>query len=328
MNIDTGTILVTGAGGFIGSHLVEHLLDRGCGVRAFLRYNSRNHYGHLERLGARLSDVDVQTGDLRDRDAVEKAVEGCNVVLHLGALIGIPYSYDFPGDVFATNLGGTLNMLDAAKRHGVEKTVVTSTSEVYGTPLYVPIDEKHPLQAQSPYAASKIAADKLAESYFLSYDLPVATLRPFNTYGPRQSARAVIPTIITQALTKREVRLGSLHPRRDMLFVNDTVRGFIAVAESDSSVGKVYNVGTGGDLSIGDLVEQALIILGIQADVIRDENRVRPEASEVQRLVCNYTRSLEELDWQPQYSLEDGLRRTVSYIREHIDEYKAELYNV
>ena len=190
MKIDTGTVLVTGAGGFIGSHLTEHLLERGCKVRAFLRYNSRNHYGHLERLGARLGEIEIINGDLRDRDAVEKAVKGSSVVLHLGALIGIPYSYDFPGDVMATNLGGTLNVLDAARRHAVEKVVITSTSEVYGTPLYVPIDEKHPLQAQSPYAASKVAADKLAESYFLSYDLPVATLRPFNTYGPRQSARA------------------------------------------------------------------------------------------------------------------------------------------
>lgn len=328
MDLKSGKILVTGAGGFIGSHLVERLIKEDCTVRAFVRYNSRNDYGHLESLGRHIKDIEIVTGDLRDTETVRRAVKGCSLVFHLGALIGIPYSYESPGDVIATNVTGTLNILDAARKYSTEKLVITSTSEVYGTPLYVPIDEKHPLHAQSPYAASKIAADKLAESYFLSYDVQVATLRPFNTFGPRQSARAVIPTIITQALTSKTIRLGSLAPRRDLLFVRDTVDGFLSVAQHESSVGKTFNIGTGGDLSIGDLVEQILLIIGTKAEIIEDRQRIRPESSEVQRLVCNYTQALENLNWQPQYSLEDGLRRTIFYIKENMDAYKAEQYNV
>ena len=328
MDLKRGKILVTGAGGFIGSHLVERLIKEDCTVRAFVRYNSRNDYGHLESLGRHIKDIEIVTGDLRDTETVRRAVKDCSLVFHLGALIGIPYSYESPADVIATNVTGTLNVLDAARKYGTEKLVVTSTSEVYGTPLYVPIDEKHPLHAQSPYAASKIAADKLAESYFLSYDVQVATLRPFNTFGPRQSARAVIPTIITQALTSKTIRLGSLAPRRDLLFVRDTVDGFLSVAQHESSVGKTFNIGTGGDLSIGDLVEQILLIIGTKAEIIEDRQRIRPESSEVQRLVCNYTQALENLNWQPQYSLEDGLRRTIFYIKENMDAYKAEQYNV
>jgi len=328
MDIAKGKVLVTGAGGFIGSHLVEGLLAQGCQVRAFVRYNSRNDFGNLELLGGRLREIEVLTGDLRDYAAVRRAVDGCRLVLHLGALIGIPYSYVCPRDVFAVNLGGTLNVLDAARECGTEKMVVTSTSEVFGTPLYVPIDEKHPLQAQSPYAASKIASDKAAESYVLSFDLPVAVLRPFNTYGPRQSARAVIPTIAAQAMVNRRVRLGSLQPRRDLLYVSDTVAGFIAAARCDAAVGKAVNIGTGGEVSVGELAELILQVLGLEAPIEADSARMRPAHSEVMRLQCNPRLAESLLGWEAKVGLEEGLTRTVSWIRENIGAYKAELYNV
>lgn len=328
MKIKDCKVLVTGAGGFIGSHLAEVLAKKGAKVRAFLRYNSRNHFGHLERLNEIVKEMEIHTGDLRDRDAVRRAVKGCDVVFHLGALIGIPYSYKNPADVYDTNLGGTLNILDAVKEFDVEKAVLTSTSEVYGTPLYVPIDEKHPLQTQSPYAASKVASDKAGESYFHSFNLPVATIRPFNTFGPRQSARAVIPSIITQALAGDVIKLGSLHPRRDLLFVLDTVNGFISVAENEGTVGKVINVGTGADITIGDLANQILSIMNKEAKIEVDEDRVRPSNSEVQRLVCNYNKAVELLSWTPRYTLEEGLRNTIAYITENLAEYKAGIYNV
>jgi len=328
MDIKSGKILVTGAGGFIGSHLVEELLLKGCDVRALVHYNSRNDYGCLEYLGDRLGGIELVSGDLRDSGTVRRAVEGCRLVMHLGALVGIPYSYLSPRDVYDTNVGGTLNVLEAARDHGTERIVVTSTSEIYGTPLYLPIDEKHPPQGQSPYAASKIAADKLAESFFLSYDLPVAVIRPFNTFGPRQSARAIVPTIITQALSGEKVSLGSLEPSRDLLFVKDTAAGFNVVASHDSAVGKVINIGTGGDVSVGDLVGLVANLLGKPLEVIEDPQRVRPARSEIPRLSCNYALAEELLGWEPKYTLEEGLVETLDWIRDHLDKYKSGLYNV
>lgn len=328
MDISSEKVLVTGAGGFIGSHLVEALLREGCDIRAFVHYNSSNNYGFLETLGPQLKDIEVVAGDLRDKDAVRRAVAECGIVFHLGALIGIPYSYLNPADAVATNVGGTLNVLDAARELNTEKVIVTSTSEVYGTPLYVPVDEKHPLQAQSPYAASKIAADKLAESYCLSYDLPVAIVRPFNTFGPRQSARAIVPTIAVQALCGDKIRIGSVTTQRDLLYVDDTVSAFLAVAAQDSAVGKVINFGTGGDVSIGELIEIILTILKKTATIIHDDERVRPAKSEIQRLVCNYSLAQDLLNWEPKVSLEDGLHSTLAWIREHLDYYKADIYNV
>lgn len=320
--------LVTGAGGFIGSHLVEALVNEGCNVRAFLRNNSRNEYGYLKSLGNKLNDIEIFTGDLRDEEAVRNAVHGQQLVFHLGALTDVPYSYQSPRDVFATNVDGTLNVLEAARESGTEKIVITSSSEVYGIPLYVPVDEKHPLQAQNPYAASKIAADKLAESYFESFELPVAVLRPFDTFGPRQSAGSVIPAIIIQALAEGKIRIGSLQPRRDLLYVQDTVSGFIAMAQSEKGIGKVMNVGTGCDLSIGDLVEEILTIMGIQAEIIQDDMCSQPTRKEVQKLVCNYSRAQDLFGWQPRYSLEEGLRVTIAWIKDHIKEYKSDLYSV
>jgi len=326
--ITSGKILVTGAGGFIGSHLVEELLLKGCDVRAFIHYNSRNDYGCLEYLGERLGEMEIVSGDLRDSGTVRRAVEGCRLVLHLGALVGIPYSYLSPRDVYDTNVGGTLNVLEAARHCGVERIVITSTSEVYGTPLYLPIDEKHPLQGQSPYAASKIAADKLAESYHLSFDLPVSLIRPFNTFGSRQSARAIVPTIMIQALKGEKVKLGSLEPSRDLLYVKDTAAGFIAVASHESSIGKVINVGTGGDISVGDLVGLVANLLGKPLEVVEDPLRLRPVRCEIPRLVCNYALAEELLDWEPKYALEEGLGETLDWIRDNLDSYKAGLYNV
>ncbi len=328
MEIESGTVLVTGAGGFIGSHLVEALLREGCAVRAFVRYNSRNDFGHLEELGGRLRDIEVVAGDLRDSAAVRRAAEGCRLVFHLGALVGIPYSYLSPADAFATNLGGTQNVLDAARELETEKVVVTSTSEVYGTPLYVPIDEKHPLQAQSPYAASKIAADKLAESYHLAYDLPVAVIRPFNTFGPRQSARAIVPAIAVQAMSGKAIRLGSLETSRDFLYVDDTVAGFLAVARRDSCIGRVVNIGSGGDVSVGELAKLILLLLGSDAAVELDPRRLRPPKSEIGRLLCNYSLAQELMGWEPACALEDGLRKTLAWLEGHLARYKAELYNV
>ena len=328
MDISTGKILVTGAGGFIGSHLVEALLDEGCEVRAFVRYNSRNDFGYLEDLGDRLSGVEVVSGDLRDGETVRRAAEGCKLILHLGALVGVPYSYVSPGDVFATNLGGTLNVLEAARGCGAERVVITSTSEVYGTPLYVPIDEKHPLQGQSPYAASKIASDKLAESFHLSFDLPVTILRPFNTFGPRQSARAIVPTIISQALAGGPIRLGSLETSRDLLYVTDTTAGFIAIARHDSAVGKVVNIGTGCDVSVQQLARLIFDFLGKELPLEVDEQRLRPARSEIPRLVCNYSLAEDLLGWEPRFTLEEGLRATLVWMKDRLSEYKSELYNV
>jgi len=329
MNWKGKKVLVTGAGGFIGSHLTERLVELGAQVRAFVRYNSRNDWGLIESLPMHiLNELKVIAGDLKDFGAVKNAVKDTEIVFHLGALIAIPYSYINPGDVVQTNVIGSLNILNASKEYGVEKVIHTSTSEVYGTARYVPIDEKHPLQAQSPYAASKIGADKLAESFHLSYDLPVATIRPFNTYGPRQSARAVIPTIITQALSNYEVRLGAMYPTRDFTYIEDTVEGFIKVAESHRTIGEVINIGSGQEISIGDLADKIVSLTGRDVEIASDATRIRPEKSEVNRLLADNSKAKELLQWEPTISMEEGLRKTIEWISEHINIYKVDIYNV
>lgn len=322
-------VLVTGAAGFIGSHLVERLLAEGAKVRALVHYNSRNHWGHLEELlPHQRQDIEVISGDLRDPGRVDTAVAGVEVVFHLGALIAIPYSYVAPQDVVMTNVVGTLNVLESARRHGTARVVQTSTSEVYGTAQYVPIDERHPLVGQSPYSASKIAADQVALSYHLSFDLPVAIARPFNTYGPRQSARAVIPAIIVQALTQPQVMLGATFPTRDLNFVSDTVDGFLKVAENDKALGEVINLGTGREVSVGDVAATIIRLVGRDIPVLFDANRVRPDASEVDRLLADATKAKQLVGWEPRHSLDEGLRMTIDWIRQHLDQYKPTVYAV
>ncbi|NNM83318.1 MAG: SDR family NAD(P)-dependent oxidoreductase [Burkholderiales bacterium] len=323
-------ILVTGAGGFIGSHLVEELARSGERVRAMVHYNFQSNWGWLETLSAELmGNVEVFSADLADPFAVRRAVEGCDTVYHLGALIAIPYSYVAPASYVSTNVTGTLNILEACRAEKVRRLVHTSTSETYGTAQYVPIDEKHPLVGQSPYSASKIAADKLAESYHLSFGLPVATIRPFNTFGPRQSARAVIPTIISQALSgATTIRLGSLDPVRDLNYVKDTVRGFMAVAAADSAVGQVTNVGRGSGVTIGELAEMLVKLCGSSAKIECDDRRVRPEKSEVMELICDNSRARDLLGWAPRFSLEEGLAETVDWMKGNLHKYKPNIYNV
>lgn len=322
-------VLVTGAGGFIGSHLVDALAEQGAEVTALVRYNSRNDWGMLEeRYRSGSGRVRVVLGDVGDAGCVRRAVEGKELVFHLAALIGIPYSYVAPESYVRTNVLGTLNVLSASLSAGVERVVHTSTSEVYGTALYTPIDEAHPLQGQSPYSASKIAADKMAEAYFCSFGLPVVTLRPFNTYGPRQSARAVIPTIITQALTGNTVQLGSLDPVRDFTFVTDTARAFLLAAEKSEAVGKTIHTGSGIGISIGDLARKILLQVNPGARIITGEERVRPERSEVMRLVCDSRRAWEDLGWRPEVALDEGLSRTIGWVRDHLETYKAGGYTI
>ncbi len=330
MNAISERVLVTGAGGFIGSHLVERLARDGHRVRAFVRYNSRSDRGFLDEMPADLAErVEIFAGDIKDHEAVASAVEGCQVVYHLGALIAIPYSYKNPIDVVQTNVIGTANVLSACRRSSDLRVLVhTSTSEVYGTAQYVPIDEKHPLQGQSPYSASKIGADKLAESYFLSFELPVVTVRPFNTYGPRQSLRAVIPTIISQVLAGGPIRLGSLDPRRDLTFVSDTVDGFVRAANTPAAIGETLNLGTGRDVSIGELAQMILTITGKQMPIEQDTSRVRPEGSEVMRLQSSNKRALEVLGWQPRVPLKDGLRETIAWIDARRDRFRSAVYHV
>ena len=330
MNYDWSekSVLVTGAGGFIGSHLTEYLVDLRANVKAFVKYNSRNDWGILELLPKETLDkIEVIMGDLKDADAVRHAAKDIDIIFHLGALIAIPYSYIHPRETIETNVLGTLNVLNAAKENGVEKLVHTSTSEVYGTAKYVPIDENHPLQGQSPYSASKIGADKIAESFYRSFDLPVAIIRPFNTFGPKQSARAVIPTIITQALTKEKIFLGSLHPTRDYTYVGDVVEGFVKVAESPKSVGEVINIGSNFEISIGDLANKIISLAGKNAEIITDTSRVRPQDSEVERLWCDNTKAKRLLGWEPKTSLDDGLKKTIDWIFDNINLYKPELYS-
>jgi NAD dependent epimerase/dehydratase len=322
-------VLVTGAGGFIGSHLVEALVSRGASVRALVRYNSRNDWGNLEDVAPEVKkQFEVLAGDIRDPFFVDRAVAKVDVVFHLSSLIAIPYSYVAPHSYVETNVNGALNVLEAARRHGTSRVVHTSTSETYGTAIYTPIDEKHPLQGQSPYSASKIAADKLAESYYRSFDVPVATLRPFNTFGPRQSARAVIPTIISQALTRDRVELGSLTPIRDLTFVSDTVEGFLRAAEAPEAVGDVINVGNGRGVTIGQLAERILALMGKAIPIVAAEERVRPEKSEVFTLICDRTKAEKLLGWVPRVSLDDGLRAVIAFVDRHSARFKADIYNV
>lgn len=321
-------VLVTGAAGFIGSHLVERLLAAGAEVRALVHYNARSHWGHLEAVRP-VPSLQVLPGDICDPSRVREAVDGCDTVFHLAALIAIPYSYVAPTAYVQTNVMGTLNVLEAARHLGVRRVVHTSTSETYGSARYVPIDEAHPLQGQSPYSASKIGADKLAESYFLSFGLPVATIRPFNTYGPRQSARAVIPTIISQILSgQRSIRLGSLSPVRDFNFVGDTVEGFLAVAQAPGAVGEVINIGSGKGVTIGETVALIQELIGSSVEIIGDESRVRPAASEVMQLVCANDKARRLTGWEPRCELRQGLALTIAYVRAHLDQYKTDIYNV
>jgi len=321
--------LVTGASGFLGSHLTEALVEKGARVRALVRYNSRNDWGLLECLPPAIKDnIEVILGDLTDPYGTARAVAGCSLVFHLAALIGIPYSYLAPAQYVAVNCGGTLNLLEAARAQGVECFIHTSTSETYGTAQYTPIDEAHPLRGQSPYAASKIGADKLAESYQLSFGLSVVTLRPFNIYGPRQSARAIIPTIISQALTGDTIRLGQLESRRDLTFVADTVDGFLKAAVTPQAVGRVINLGNGKAVSIGELAQLIMAMVRGDKKIVLQEERLRPEASEVWLLECDNSLAQEVLNWRPQVSLKEGLRRTIEDIASSLDRYKPERYNI
>lgn len=330
MNWKNTKVLVTGADGFIGSHLVERLLQEGARVRAFVYYNAFNHWGWLDTLPkSQLRKVDVFCGDVRDPNGVQESMRGIHVVFHLAALIGIPFSYHSPDSYVDTNVKGTLNVLQAARREGVRKIVHTSTSEVYGTAQFTPIPETHPLNPQSPYAATKAAADHLAQSFYLSFGLPVATLRPFNTYGPRQSARAVIPTIIAQLCAgKRTIHLGNTQATRDFNFVSDTVDAFIKVAEFKKTVGQVLNTGSGREISIDDLVKLIAAILKIKVKIATEKGRLRPALSEVERLLCDASRLRELCGWSPRVSLEEGLRQTHRWIKANPQYFKSEIYNV
>ncbi|WP_027359254.1 NAD-dependent 4,6-dehydratase LegB [Desulforegula conservatrix] len=322
--------LVTGAGGFIGSHLCEALTEKGYEVRAFLRYNSRGNRGWLEK--SRFAEsIEFVTGDIRDYDSVRSAVKGADMVFHLSSLIGIPYSYRSPLAYVKTNVEGAYNVLEAAREYGVSKLIHTSTSEVYGTARTVPISEAHPIQPQSPYSASKIGADALAFSYFASFGLPVVIARPFNTYGPRQSARAIIPTIITQILSgMKKIKLGNLSPTRDLNYVEDTCRGFIDLAECDKAAGETVNIGSGREISIGGLVDLIKELMASDVEIITDDERIRPDKSEVMRLLCDNSRINELTGFTPSVSLKDGLKRTIDWLKipENLSQYKADIYNV
>lgn len=323
-------VLVTGADGFIGSHLVETLLGEGYEVRAFVLYNSFNTWGWLDTFPKEKRDkIEIFAGDVRDSNAVRQAMQGVDVVFHLAALIAIPYSYYAPDAYVDTNIKGTLNVLQAARNLEIERVLVTSTSEVYGTAQYVPIDEKHPFQGQSPYSATKIGADRIAESFYRSFGLPVTIVRPFNTFGPRQSARAVIPTIITQLLAgKKEIKLGSLTPTRDFNYVKDTARGFLEIYRSDKTIGEEINIATQKEISIGELAKELIRQINPEAEIVCDEQRLRPAKSEVERLLgCN--QKIRELTtWEPRYTFEQGLAETIEFLKHNMDKYKADIYNV
>jgi NAD dependent epimerase/dehydratase len=326
------TVLVTGADGFIGSHLVEKLIEEGKKVKAFVYYNSFNSWGWLDTLPKeKLNQIEIFAGDVRDPNGVRTAIKGVDVVYHLAALIAIPYSYHSPDSYVDTNIKGTLNVLQASRDHNVQKIVITSTSEVYGTALYTPIDEKHPKQGQSPYSASKIGADAIAESFYRSFNLPVTIARPFNTYGPRQSARAVIPTIITQLLAgKTEIKLGALHPTRDLLFVKDTVNGFVEIANAAKTNGHEINIATGEEISIGELAQTIINLINPNATIISDDVRLRPEKSEVERLLGSAEKIKTLTSWKPAYDLNKGLNETIEWFANSSSakNYKADIYNV
>lgn len=332
MDLRDKKVLVTGADGFIGSHLVEKLLEEGCQVTAFVYYNSFNSWGWLDTLPKEtLQKITVITGDIRDPHGVKNAMKGIEVVFHLAALIAIPYSYHSPDTYIDTNVKGTLNIVQAARELGTERVLVTSTSEVYGTAMYVPIDEKHPRQGQSPYSATKIGADAMADSFYRSFNVPISIVRPFNTYGPRQSARAVIPTIITQLLNgKTDIKLGSLHPTRDLLFVKDTAKGFIEIAKSDKTIGHEVNIAMQEEITIGDLAQNIINQINPDAKIITDEIRLRPEKSEVERLFGSNQKIKELTNWQPHYTLESGIAETIQWFsnKANLSQYKADIYNI
>lgn len=323
-------ILVTGADGFIGSHLTEELVKKGYEVKAFVYYNSFNTWGWLDTLSSDImGHVEVFQGDIRDPHGVKEAMKGCDAIFHLAALIAIPFSYHSPDAYVDTNIKGTLNVLQAARELSIDRVLVTSTSEVYGTAQYVPIDEKHPYQGQSPYSATKIGADRLAESFYRSFGLPVTIVRPFNTYGPRQSARAVIPTIITQLLAgKGEIKLGSLTPTRDFNFVKDTANGFIEIYKSDKTIGEEINIATQQEISIGELANELISQINPNAKIICDEQRLRPEKSEVNRLLGSNEKILKLTSWKPQYTFSQGIAETIEFLKTNIDRYKVDIYNV
>ena len=329
MNWKDQKVLVTGASGFIGSHLVEHLVNLGAKTTILLEYTPYNDLGSLKFLPQNIfSEIEQVPGDLRDPEVMKKITQKKDVIFHLAALISVPYSFQNPREVFEVNALGTLNILLAARDAKVEKIITTSTSEVYGTAIYAPINEEHPLQAQSLYSASKISADKIAESFYKTYNMPVAVIRPFNTYGPRQSARAIIPTIIIQALKKKEIKIGSLSPRRDLNYVSDTVNGFIKIAESEKSIGQVINIGTGKDISIGELTQTILSIMSKDIKVISTEKRKRPEKSEVMQLLCDNQKAKKLIGWQPQVSLKEGLSKTIEWIEAHPEYYHPDKYQI
>ncbi|HAG10958.1 MAG TPA: NAD-dependent dehydratase [Desulfotomaculum sp.] len=323
-------VLITGADGFIGSHLTENLLEAGYNVKAFIYYNSFNSWGWLDTFSKdKLSQIEVIAGDIRDPNGVREAIHGVDIVFHLAALIAIPFSYHSPDSYVDTNIKGTLNMLQAARDFETSRVLVTSTSEVYGTAQYVPIDEKHPFQGQSPYSATKIGADRIAESFYRSFELPVTIVRPFNTYGPRQSARAVIPTIITQLLRgQTDIKLGSLKPTRDFNYVLDTVAGFIAIAESDKTVGEEINIATQQEISIGQLAQELIDQINPEATIICDEKRMRPQKSEVERLLGSNAKIKQLTDWSPKYTFKEGIAETIAFLRKNLHHYKSDIYNL
>lgn len=322
--------LVTGADGFIGSHLVEYLLEKGYDVKAFTYYNSFNTWGWLDTLEKqKLEQIEIFSGDIRDPNGVKEAVKGVDEVFHLAALIAIPFSYHSPDSYVDTNIKGTLNILQACRDFDTSRVLVTSTSEVYGTAQYVPIDENHPYQGQSPYSATKIGADRLAESFYRSFNMPISIVRPFNTYGPRQSARAVIPTIITQLLAgKQEIQLGSLTPTRDFNYVKDTVRGFYEIAKSNKTIGEEINIATNQEISIGELANEIISQINPNAKIVCDEQRLRPEKSEVSRLLGDNTKIKNLTDWKPQYTFGEGIKETIDWIRNNMTKYKIDIYNI
>lgn len=329
MNIEGKNVLVTGAGGFIGSHLTEELVKIGAKVRAFVRYKSDGSIGKLEELPVEiLEKIEIIRGDLKNSNSVRRAAKDMDIVFHLGALISIPYSYADPTDYVETNIIGTLNILNAAREYGVKKTIITSTSETYGTAIYVPIDEEHPIQTQSPYSASKASADRIAESFFKSYNLPLIIIKPFNTYGPRQSQRAVIPSIIYQALLNNNVKIGSLTPKRDFTYVKDIVQSFIKAAESENCFGEIINVCSNKTISVEDILKKIEEILNKKIIINQEEERIRPEKSEVFLLQGNNEKAKKLLGWEPKTDFEGGLKKTLEYIWKNLDKYKIERGNI